>query len=177
MRFSERLRLALLVASAGFPAAHLSAQEVEQVAVVEEAAVVEDGRRITIEYTLTLDDGTVVESRTGEDAVEYEHGDGPLWKALQSALVGLAPGESTKVTLTPEQGFGSVKPELFNTVPAAELPEDTRVVGAELTFTSAQGQRVPVRVHELKGDEIVVDANHPLAGKTIHFDVQIVSVE
>ena len=177
MRSLESLGLVLLVASAGFLAAHAGAQEAAQVAVVEEAAVVKDGRRVSIEYTLTLDDGSVVETRVGENAVKYEQGMGPLKAALQSALVGLAPGDSKKVTLTPEQGFGPVDPELFETIPAETLPEASRVVGAEGVFTTADGQKFFLRVHELKGDEMVVNRNHPLAGKTLHFDVRIVSVD
>jgi FKBP-type peptidyl-prolyl cis-trans isomerase SlyD len=166
-----------LATLAGFAAATADSQEAAEVAVVEDVTVVEDGRRVSIEYTLTIDDGTVVETRAGEDAVEYEHGGGPLLKALQDALAGLAPGDSKKVTLTPEQGFGPVNPELFDTIPAETLPESARQVGAEGFFTTAEGQKFFLRVHELKGDEIIVNRNHPLAGKTLHFDVRIISVE
>ena len=177
MRALANLAFVPLATLVGFAAATADSQEAAEVAVVEDVTVVEDGRRVSIEYTLTIDDGTVVETRAGEDVVEYEHGGGPLLKALQDALAGLAPGDSKKVTLTPEQGFGPVNPVLFDTVPAEQLPEGSLVVGTTLLFTSADGQKFPVRVHELKGDEIVVDANHPLAGKTLHFDVRILSVE
>ena len=177
MRALANLALVPLATLAGFAAATADSQEAAEVAVVEDVTVVEDGRRVSIEYTLTIDDGTVVETRAGEDAVEYEHGKGPLIGALQDALVGLAPGDSKNVTLAPEQAFGPVNPELFDAVHAEQLPEGSHVVGTTLLFTSADGQKFPVRVHELKGDEIVIDANHPLAGKTLHFDVRIISVE
>jgi FKBP-type peptidyl-prolyl cis-trans isomerase 2 len=157
--------------------------EVDGAAVVEDAAaaektvVVEQGRRVLIEYTLTLDDGSIAESRTGDDAVTYEHGSGPLWKGLQNALAGLAPGESKTVTLSPTQGFGALSPDKLTVVPAEILPEETRKVGAGLYYTTDTGEKIPVRVREIRGGEIVLDANHPLAGETLHFDVRIVSVE
>ena len=182
MSFSAKPAFLLFAALAGFAAISAAAQEPvaqepTEVAAVEEVTVIEVGRRVSIEYTLTLDDGTIIEIRTGENAVEYEHGEGTLKEALQDALAGLAPGDSKKVTLTPEQGFGPVKPELFETVPAEQIPEDKRMVGAEGSGTTAEGKAYFVRVHELKGDEIVIDGNHPLAGRTLHFDVRVVSVE
>jgi len=177
VRFSANLAFVLLAASAGFLTEPASAQETAEVAAVDEAVVIEDGRQVSIEYTLTLDDGTVVEIRTGEGAVEYQQGEGPLREALQGALVGLSPGDSKKITLTVEQGFGPVDSELFKTVPAEQLPETSRVVGAEGHFTSPDGLKFYARVYEVKGDEIVIDLNHPLAGKVLHFDVRVVSVE
>ncbi len=150
---------------------------VEDAAAAEKTVVVEEGRRVLIEYTLTLDDGSIAESRTGDDAVTYEQGSGPLWKGLQNALAGLAPGESKTVTLSPTQGFGSLNPDKLTVVPAEILPQEARKVGAGLYYTTDTGEKIPVRVREIRDGEIVLDANHPLAGETLHFDVRIVSVE
>ncbi len=81
------------------------------------------------------------------------------------------------MTLSPTQGFGALSPDKLTVVPAEILPEEARTVGAGLFYTTDTGEKIPVRVREIRGDEIVLDANHPLAGETLHFDVRIVSVE
>ncbi len=147
-------------------------------AVVEaKPAVVEAGRRVSIEYTLTTDDGKVADTNVGGEPLVYEQGKSEILPALEQALVGLEKGESTKVTLPPDQGYGIAKPELMQTVPAEKIPEDARKAGTTLMAQSQSGEQRPVRIHEVKGEEIVVDLNHPLAGKALHFEVRVLEVE
>jgi len=143
----------------------------------EDSPVVEDGRQVSIEYTLTVDDGTVADSNVGGEPLTYEQGAGQILPALEGELAGLAVGASKEVELAPEQGYGPVNPELYETVEAKIVPEEARSPGTQLLAQSAQGEQRPVRVHEVKGDEIVLDLNHPLAGKNLHFDIKIVGVE
>lgn len=158
---------AVLTASAAAEEGEEGAQEV----------TVAEGREVSIEYTLTTDAGEVADTNVGGDPLVYTQGAGQVLPSLEQALAGLEAGDTKKVSLTPEQGYGVVDPNLFQTVPADQVPEDARVVGTQLVAQSQDGERRLIRVHEVKGDEIVMDLNHPLAGENLHFDVKILSVE
>ncbi len=160
---------ALLLAALG--TAPASAQEKEK------PAVVEDGHRISIEYTLKLPDGSVADTNVDGEALTYVQGQSQILPALESQLAGMKVGESKHVALSAAEGYGEVDPGLFQTVPASAVPEDARVVGTELLAQPESGPPRPVRVHEVKGDEIVMDLNHPLAGKALAFDIKILAIE
>ena len=139
--------------------------------------VIADGSRVSIEYTLTTNEGEVADTNVGEEALVYEQGHSQILPALESALLGLSVGDAKQVTIPPEQGYGAVDSELFQTIPASAVPEEARQVGVQLMAQSQAGQSRPVRVHEIKGEEIVIDLNHPLAGETLNFDVRIIAIE
>ena len=141
------------------------------------AGVVEAGRRVTIEYTLKLDDGSVVDSNVGKKPLEYEQGSGKILPGLEKALVGMKVGESRSIDLTAAEGYGELDPEAFRTVPLDSLPEDARKVGTRVGARNEAGKRRRMRVHKIEGEEAVLDLNHPLAGKALHFDVKILAVE
>ncbi len=138
---------------------------------------VEKGKTVSIEYTLTLDSGTQVDSNVGGAPLKFTHGDPGILPVLQDALVGLSVGESKSVTLAPEQGYGEVRQEAFHEVDAGQVPADAREVGTQLTAQDSQGNQHPIRVHEVRGDKIVLDFNHPLAGETLNFQVKVLAVE
>ncbi len=139
--------------------------------------MIADGSTVTIEYTLMLDDGSTVDSNVGDEPLIYEQGRGDILPALEQALVGLQVDDVRRVTLPPEQGFGAVDPDAFDVVPLDAIPENARVVGAQLLAEDQEGGRRPVRVHEVRTQEIVIDLNHPLAGQTLHFEVRILAVQ
>ena len=143
----------------------------------QELAPVEDGKRIAIQYTLKLDDGTVASSNVGKDPLTYVQGSGEVLPALQAALVGMKRGESRMVSLSPAQAYGFVDNSALVEVPPTMIPEQARIVGARLVGWDQQGKETMVRVHEVRADRIVLDHNHPLAGETLHFDVKVLSVE
>lgn len=138
--------------------------------------MIEAGSTVSIEYTLTLDDGTVADSNVGGDPLTYSHGKGEILPALEQKLEGMATDETKRVRLGPEEGYGQVNPELFREVPEASVPEDARVVGQVLYGEGPDGKPFQVRVHELREESVVLDLNHPLAGQRLNFDVRIVSV-
>jgi len=140
-------------------------------------AVIADGSRVSIEYTLKINDGEVADTNVGEEALVYEQGRSQILPALEGALLGLSVGDAKQVTIPPEQGYGAVDSELFQTIPASAVPEEARQVGVQLMAQSQAGQSRPVRVHEIKGEEIVIDLNHPLAGETLHFGVRIIAIK
>lgn len=137
--------------------------------------VIEEGSRVSIEYVLTTDDGTVVDDNDG-DLLVYDQGDSPLLPVVEEALLGLVKGDAKRITLEPEDAFGVIQPELIKTVSATMVPEHGRVVGSQLQWKHPEGNAQLVRVIEVKGDELVIDFNHPLAGERLHFDVTVVAV-
>ena len=97
--------------------------------------------------------------------------------AVQAALEGLKVGDRKHIKLPPEKAYGPVKPEAFEEVPSTDVPEGSRQVGVLLTSQDAEGNEHEVRVHEVKDDTIVLDHNHPLAGKTLTVDIQVVEIK
>jgi FKBP-type peptidyl-prolyl cis-trans isomerase SlyD len=134
---------------------------------------VEPGKVVSLRYTVSLPDGKVVHSNVDGYPIKYKQGDGKLLPALEAALVGLAAGEETTVTLPPEKTY-PVDENAFKEVPLDQVPENLRQVGAVF---GQMGSRGSARVVEINEDTAVLDFNHPLAGKTLTYDVTILSVE
>ena len=143
----------------------------------QERIVIENGRSVSVEYTLKLDDGTTVDTNVGEDPLTYQHGNDELLPALEEALLGQAVGDSKEIKLTAEEGYGAINPDAYQEVPLDSIPEDSRAVGTMLVATTPEGQQQPIRVHEIKEETAVLDFNHPLAGQALNFDVTVIAVE
>lgn len=139
--------------------------------------MIEVGKHVGIEYTLTLDDGTKVDTNVGQEPLVYRHGDEQILPALESALAGMKVDDATKVTLTAEEGYGVTDPEAFRKVGLDSVPDELREVGNQLAVSDQDGNTIPVTVSEVGEDGIVLDFNHPLAGEALHFEVKILSVE
>jgi FKBP-type peptidyl-prolyl cis-trans isomerase 2 len=139
--------------------------------------VVAAGRKITIEYTLRLEDGKVVHTNAGGAPLVYEQGSGTLLPGLEAALAGAALGESRQGTLAAEDAYGAIEAAYYSEVEASRIPEQDRRIGAELDYRDAEGEPLRVRVHELRGDKIVIDFNHPLAGQAIRYEVKVLAIE
>lgn len=135
------------------------------------------GKRVSIHYTLSLPDKTEIESNLGEDPFTYTQGGKDIPAALQDALLGLRVGGTKQVTLSPKEGFGVVNPTAFQEVAKERVPEGARSVGTVLNARDQAGHSYRIRVHQVKTDTVVLDFNHPLAGKTLVFDVKIMNVE
>lgn len=173
----HRLGLGLAAASLIFLHAPASRPEEGSEAGQAERAMIGPGRSVAIEYTLTLEDGTQVDSNVGEKPLRYEQGAQQIIPGLEDALVGLAAGDEKKVVVAPEQGYGAVDPEAFQEVALSELPEEGREAGALLVAQDAAGRMRQIRVHEVKEETAVLDYNHPLAGKKLVFDIKVLEVE
>ena len=158
-----------------FVASAVSAGSAPVVATVPVAPtpVVEKGRKVDIEYTLTLDDGSTVQSNVGGPPLAFVVGEGQIIPGLEAALQGKAARDRVKVKLAPEQAYGTIDPKKVQEVPLDKIPEDARKVG---TLLSAQGFDGPIRVAEVRPDVVVLDYNHPLAGKALTFDVLVLSI-
>jgi FKBP-type peptidyl-prolyl cis-trans isomerase SlyD len=139
--------------------------------------IVENGSKVAVEYTLSLPGGEVVESNSGKQPLTYEQGAGTMLPAFEAQVNGLKAGATKEFDLAPEQAYGPVRKELYQTVDANQIPAEAHKVGTMLMAKAESGEQRRVRVHEINGDKIVLDLNHPLAGKKLHFAVKIVSVE
>jgi FKBP-type peptidyl-prolyl cis-trans isomerase SlyD len=135
------------------------------------------GAKVSLEYTLSDDAGTVLDSNKGRLPLTYVQGEHQIVPGLERALDGMHAGEEKKVVVAPVDGYGAVDPAAVTEVPKDLVPADARVVGTELVARSPQGATRLVRVKEVKDETVVIDLNHPLAGKTLHFDVKVVGVE
>lgn len=138
---------------------------------------IREGNQVALEYTLKLDDGTVVDTNVGKSPLTFTQGEGSLLPAFEREIAGLKAEESKQFTLTPEEGYGAVNPEAFTEVDISAIPEHAREPGATLIAQSPQGQRRPVKVAEVRESTVLLDLNHPLAGESLHFDVRILSVQ
>lgn len=141
------------------------------------ANTVASGKEVSLEYTLKLSDNKVVDTNVGQDPLTYTQGSGQLISGLESKLEGMAVGETKQVTVVPEDGYGSVNPQAFQEVPKENIPAEAMKVGTELIGRDAQGRVVRPRVSEIKDKTVVLDFNHPLAGKTLYFDVRVLDVK
>jgi FKBP-type peptidyl-prolyl cis-trans isomerase SlyD len=131
---------------------------------------------VSIDYTLTDVGGKVIDSSEGTEPLAYLHGAGNIIPGLERALEGKSAGEEVKATIAPEQGYGQKNPGLIQPVPRAQFPgvKDIKV-GQQFQAQTNHGPRV-VTVVGVNDDTVTVDANHPLAGETLNFDVKVVSV-
>jgi len=139
--------------------------------------VVKDGATVSLEYTLTGVDGKIIESNKGKEPLRYVDGRSQIISGLEKALVGMKAGTEKKVTVKPEEAYGQVDPKAYQEFPKENVPADSLKAGATLFAKNANGEMFPVRVKEVKDKTVVIDMNHPLAGKTLVFDVKILDVQ
>lgn len=139
--------------------------------------MIEKGKQVSIEYSVFLEDGTPIDTNIGQDPLTYSHGTQQLLPALEDALNGLDEGDIKEVILPPEQAYGPILDEAFKEVDATAIPENLRFEGAILGVQDDTGQEYRIRIHELKGEKVVVDFNHPLAGQTLKFEIKVVGVQ
>ncbi|EPR38710.1 peptidylprolyl isomerase FKBP-type [Desulfovibrio sp. X2] len=140
-------------------------------------AQAKNGDVVKVHYTGKLSDGTVFDSSEGRDPLEFTLGEGMVIEGFEKAVVGLAPGEKREATFGPDEAYGSYDESLSCAVPRDQIPEHIQPeVGMMLSFTTEDGQPAHVTVTEVTDDSVTLDGNHPLAGKTLTFAVELVSI-
>jgi FKBP-type peptidyl-prolyl cis-trans isomerase SlpA len=136
------------------------------------------GSRVTLHLSLTLADGTIAESTFGAEPLLLTMGDGSLLRGLEIALYGLAPGARQRLELAPQQTYGLHDPELVYRVPRPIFPADMELApGVIVGFETGAGEEAAGTILELDNETVQVDFNHPLAGHTLVFEVEILKVE
>ncbi|WP_425098009.1 FKBP-type peptidyl-prolyl cis-trans isomerase [Tropicibacter sp. S64] len=138
---------------------------------------VKSGDTVRIHYTGTLTDGTTFDSSAGRDPLEFQVGSGQIIPGLDKAIPGMTVGEKKKVEIPADEAYGQPNPEATQSVPREQIPADIPVeVGLQLQVQTPNGQVVPVTVTEVTESEVTLDANHPLAGKDLTFDFELVEI-
>jgi FKBP-type peptidyl-prolyl cis-trans isomerase SlyD len=140
------------------------------------AMTVSNGKQVSLEYTMKLDDQSVVDSNIGGEPLKVTQGKHELVPGLEKALEGMAPGEKKKVTVAPTEAYGTVDPKAFQEVDRKMVPSDAQKVGIQLEGTTTDGRKVFPRISEVKNETVVLDFNHPLAGKTLYVEVKVLEV-
>lgn len=131
------------------------------------------GKVVLFDYTLTGDDKQTIDTSEGGEPLGYIHGGGNIIGGLEKALEGKSAGDSLKVSIPPAEGYGEHDPEKVQVVPRSRIGGVPNLEeGMQLQATSGGHSHV-VTIAKISGDEITLDSNHPLAGKTLHFDVTV----
>lgn len=139
--------------------------------------VVKDGMLVSLEYTLKSPDGKILETSKGREPLKYIHGQKMMIPGLEKELTGMKVGAEKHVTVKPEDGYGKINPNAVQEFPKEKIPPNALKVGAVLAARSPQGMIVPMTVREIKEKTVVMDLNHPMAGKTLVFDIKVVDIQ
>ncbi len=139
---------------------------------------IEDGDTVRVHYTGTLQDGTEFDSSHERGPLEFTVGEGQVIPGFEKIVRGLEPGDTQTQTLEPEDAYGPRDERKVIDVPREELPEDLDPeVGMQLEIEQPDGNRARVSVSEIEEDHVSLDANHPLAGRELTFEVEVVDVD
>ncbi len=132
---------------------------------------------VSIHYTLTDDEGEVIDSSEGKEPLKYLHGAGNIIPGLENELLDCVAGDKKQVTVEPKDGYGEINEQLIQKLPTEAFSGIEKIeVGMEFQAQGQDGQVQYVVVREVEDDGITIDANHALAGQTLSFDVAVVEV-
>lgn len=145
---------------------------------MSETNPVGDDKVVSLDYTLRLEDGEVVDSSSGREPLEFIQGQGQIIPGLEKELYGMEEGDEKAVTVTPEEGYGERQADRVQTIPRNAFPDDMELeAGMQVRLQdSNSGQVYEAFVEEIHPENVILDFNHPLAGETLHFDVKIAGV-
>lgn len=138
---------------------------------------VEDGMFVSVNYTGTLDNGEQFDSSEGRPPLEFKVGAGQMIKGFESAVMGMSLNEKKVFTLAPEDAYGERNEDYKRDFPRAEIPpEIVPEVGQTLALTSPEGQHIPAQIVAVDEEKVTFDLNHPLAGQSLTFDIEVVGI-
>ena len=138
---------------------------------------IQNDRVVRIQYTLRDDAGATIDASEPDDPLEYLHGHGNIVPGLEAALTGAEPGRKLQVDVPPEAGYGPRDEEAVITIGRDRFPKDfAPEVGMQLASRTSDGHVVRLRLTAVGPEEVTADLNHPLAGKTLHFDIEVTDV-
>lgn len=137
-----------------------------------------NGDTVKVHYTGKLEDGTIFDSSKDREPMELTIGAGDIIPGFQKGVIGMERGGSKTITVPPEEAYGPVQDGLIAKVKKENFPESiTPVVGEQLQLKQRDGNNVNVTIKEIEGDTVTLDANHPLSGKTLIFDIELVEIQ
>ena len=135
--------------------------------------MIKQGNTVKVHYTGRLEDNSVFDSSNGKEPIEFQVGSQQVIEGFESAVMGLTKGDKTTVTIPSDKAYGELRNELIQQVPRNQVPQDVQV-GVQLQGVNPQGQPFVVTVTEVNESSATIDANHPLAGKTLICDLEVV---
>ncbi len=139
---------------------------------------VSEGTRVFLNFSVSLEDGSEVDSNFGGDSVNFVIGDGSLLPGFERLLFGMSPGERQMFMVPPESAFGQPNDNNVQSLPRKQFEEDVDLeIGLVFSFADASGSELPGMIIAFNEEDVTVDFNHPLSGRTILFDVLIHRVE
>jgi FKBP-type peptidyl-prolyl cis-trans isomerase SlyD len=138
--------------------------------------IIEKGKTISFEYTLTLEDKEVIDTNVGTEPLTFTHGSSQIIPGLEDQMVGMKAGDTKTVTVKPEDGYGPVLKEAIIELKTEQIPETSRKIGAMLQTKSPDDQIIRGKISAIDDEKAIIDLNHPLAGKILFFDVKIIDI-
>lgn len=137
----------------------------------------QNGQTVKVHYTGKLADGRTFDSSREREPIEFTLGEGQIIPGFEAGVVGMEPGETRELTVEPAEAYGDRHDALVQAVPRADIPADIDVsVGSRLQVQQPDGQTTVVTVIESNDQTVTLDGNHPLAGTTLHFEVELLEV-
>ncbi len=133
---------------------------------------------VKVHYTGKLDNGQVFDSSLERDPIEFKVGEGKMIPGFEKGVLEMKLNEKKNISIPSEEAYGEVQKDLFQEIPKSQLPEDIKPeVDMALAAQMPDGSQRQLRIAEVKEDAIVVDANHPLAGKNLNFEIEVVEIK
>ncbi|RME53737.1 peptidylprolyl isomerase [Candidatus Woesearchaeota archaeon] len=140
-------------------------------------ASVKKGDVVKVHYVGTFEDGAVFDSSEGKEPLEIEVGAGKVIKGFDDALVGMDVGQVKEVTIASQDAYGDTNPQLIQKVPRKAFGDQEVKEGMMFAVQAPSGQQIPAVIKDVGADEVTVDLNHPLAGKTLKFKITLVEIK
>lgn len=139
--------------------------------------MIENGQKVKIHYTGTLDDGNQFDSSAGREPLEFEMGAGMVIPGFETGVADMAVGEKKSIHIPATEAYGEKRDEMVMEFERAQLPEGLEPeVGMGLQMQGPEGQPIPVQITAIADETITIDANHPLAGQNLNFELELVEV-
>jgi peptidylprolyl isomerase len=138
--------------------------------------MVETGKVVAVHYTGKLSDGEMFDTSEGRDPLKFQVGSGQIIPGFEQAIMGKNIGEKVTVNIPADDAYGQIREDLIVSVPKSQMPGDVQV-GQPLQAQGDNGQTINVIVKEVSEENVMIDGNHPLAGKELVFDIEVVEIE
>ncbi len=139
---------------------------------------VKAGNTVKVHYHGTLTDGVTFDSSEGRDPLQFVVGQGQVIKGFDDAMVDMEVGEKKRIEIPVDEAYGQPTEENYLEFPKTDFPEDLKPeIGMQLHLSDNEGNQFPVAVKEVKEESVILDGNHPLAGKDLVFEIELVSIE
>jgi peptidylprolyl isomerase len=154
---------------------YLAKTSMQQKEIKNMTDAIKAGDTISVNYTGKFEDGEIFDTSEGREPLTFTVGTGQIIKGFDDAVIGMTTGDTKNITITPEDGYGEHREELVIDMPRTNIPEDMELtIGIPVNLIDQSGNPIPAVVTEILDDVVKMDVNHPLAGKTLVFDIAIV---